>query len=432
MTAWSEDFGSRMRNILSRFAKLPAPAMSNFAEYQELAARLEERIIASSDIIGPRGPQGQTGPIGATGAPGPIGPIGPAGVTGPAGPQGIQGIKGDTGLVGPIGPPGAAGPAGPQGIKGDTGLSGSVGPTGPAGAMGPAGGQGIQGIKGDTGDVGPSGAIGPAGPQGMQGIKGDTGFIGPAGAIGPQGIQGTQGATGLAGPTGAQGPIGLTGATGPAGSTGATGPAGLQGPIGLTGPAGAQGIQGIQGVQGPTGPTALAHAIRAASPKIAGATTSLALTTLALTAARQYFIPFVVAKTVTLTALRTTITTALAGTLSFGIYSNATLSGDDVPGTLLASSTGQSSGTTGDKTGAVAITLTAGTLFWVSVICSAAATLRAVAIGGTATSLGFTVGATTAVTHLFVAGSGSTLPGTAPGGLTEGTTAVPAVYLVGS
>lgn len=407
MSTWSEDFGGRLRSVLARSTKSPVPPITNDANCVELAERIEARIIASSDIIGPRGAQGQTGPQGITGNAGPVGPMGPGG-TGPIGAQGPQGIKGDTGNVGPIGPQGPIGPAGiagpigAQGAKGDTGDAGAIGPQGPIGATGT---QGIQGIKGDTGNVG---------PQGVQGLTGGIGPTGSQGPIGPAGAQGIKGDPGNVGPIGPQGSIGPTGSTG------------AQGPIGLTGSV------GLQGVQGPAGPAALAHAIRAASPKIAGASGCLALGTQALTAARQYFIPFVVAKTATITALRASVTTSVAAsTLSFGIYSNSNSGGDDLPGALLASSIAQSSATTGDKTGVVALTLTAGTLYWASVICSAAATLRALTLGGIQTALGFTVGATTAVTHLFAAGAGSALPPVAPGSLTEGVTAIPALYLVG-
>lgn len=381
MSTWSDDFGVRMRNVLAKSTKAPVPAATNSVDCAELARRIEARIIASGDIIGPRGAQGQTGPQGLPGDPGPTGPIGPGG-TGPIGPAGEQGIQGVAGAVGPQGVAGNVGPIGPQGIQG---VTGDVGPVGPAGAVGPIGTTGAQGIKGDAGDVGSVGPIGLTGPTGAQGIQGIQGATGNTGPIGPQGIQGLTGLTGL------------------------------------------------QGIQGPTGPGVVAHAIRAASPKIAGAGVCLALGTQALTAARQYFIPFVVARTVSITALRITVTTSVNGsTISFGIYSNLNLGGDDLPGVLLASSIAQSSATTGDKTGVAALVLTAGTLYWASVICSAAATLRALALGGIHSALGFTVGATTAVTHLFAAGAGSALPVTAPGVLTEGVTAIPAVYLVGS
>src|ERR1041384_7450585 len=84
-----------------------------------------------------------------------------------------------------------------------------------------------------------------------------------------------------------------------------------------------------------------AYPRRSATPKIAGAANGTALTTLAVTASRQYFIPFVVSRDVALTALRFNVTSLLAGAGSVGIYSNTTSAGDDTPGTLLASVSGQ-------------------------------------------------------------------------------------------
>jgi hypothetical protein len=396
MTTWSDDFGARLRNTAYKSTQAPVPAATNDALWKDVAKRLESRIVASSNIVGPAGPQGNAGPMGEAG---PTGPVGPAGSQGPIG------------EAGPIGPPGLTGP------MGETGAPGPIGPQGVAGPVGPAGEQGIPGPIGEAGPIGPTG---------------NTGATGGQGPIGNTGAQGIQGVAGPVGPAGSQGPIGLTGATGPAGAQGIQGVAGPTGAAGSVGPQGPIGNTGAQGIQGPTGPSAVAFPLRAATPKIAGCGNGTALTTQALTAARQYFIPFVVPRNITLTSLRTTVTTVQAGsTLSFGIYSNVA-GADDAPGALLASVIGQSSAATGDKTGAVSLVLTAGTLYWASVICSAGATLRAVAVGGVAPALGFTVGAVTAVTHLFAAGAGSTLPASAPGVLSDGVTGIPAVYLLGS
>ena len=157
-----------------------------------------------------------------------------------------------------------------------------------------------------------------------------------------------------------------------------------------------------------------------------------ALTTLALTASRQHFIPFTVPRTVVLTGLRISVTTAAAGTTAIGIYGNTQVAGNDSPGSLLVSATGLDTGTTGDKTGTVSYTLNPGTLYWASLIGSAAATLRALAVNSIQTSLGRTANNTTVVSHLFVAGSGSTLPDPASTSLADNTGSVPAIYLVGS
>lgn len=169
---------------------------------------------------------------------------------------------------------------------------------------------------------------------------------------------------------------------------------------------------------------------RAATPKIVGDVNGTALTTQALTAARQYFVPFTVPRKTTLTGLRLSVTTAATGTASIGIYGNAQVAGNDAPGSLLASVTGLNTGSTGDKTGSLAYSLLPGTLYWASLIASAAATLRALAVASIQAALGRQANNTGVISHLYAAGSGATLPATAPTALTDGTGNVPAIYLV--
>lgn len=175
---------------------------------------------------------------------------------------------------------------------------------------------------------------------------------------------------------------------------------------------------------------AIAWPKRSATPRIVGDVAGTALATLALTASRQYFVPFTVPRAVALTGLRISVTAAAAGTASVGIYGNALVSGDDAPGTLLASATGLNTGTTGDKSGTLSFTLSPGQIYWASLISSAAATVRALAVGSVQTSLGRTANNTTVISYLFAAGSGSTLPATAPTSLTAGTGSCPAIYLL--
>jgi hypothetical protein len=174
----------------------------------------------------------------------------------------------------------------------------------------------------------------------------------------------------------------------------------------------------------------IAYPKRSATPKIVGDVAGAALTTLTLTASRLHFIPLVVPRNVTLTGLRISVTTALAGTASIGIYGNTVVNGDDAPGSLLASVTGLNTGTTGDKTGSLSVTLQAGTLYWACMIASAAATIRALSVASQQTALGRFVNNTTAVSYLYAAGSGATLPATAPTTLTAGSGAAPAIYLL--
>lgn len=179
---------------------------------------------------------------------------------------------------------------------------------------------------------------------------------------------------------------------------------------------------------------AIAWPKRSATPRIVGDVGGTALTTLALTAARQYFVPFTAPRTLQLTGLRISITTAASGTASVGIYDNTKIGGDDAPGALLASATGLNTGSTGNKDGALSLKLDPGQIYWASLICSAAATLRALAVGSVQTSLGRTSSNTTVnttvISYLYAAGSGSTLPTTAPTTLTSGTGNCPAIYLL--
>jgi hypothetical protein len=178
-------------------------------------------------------------------------------------------------------------------------------------------------------------------------------------------------------------------------------------------------------------PAQIAYPKRSATPKIVGDVAGTALTTLALTASRQYFIPLVVPRDVTLTGLRISVTTAATGTASIGIYGNTVVGGNDAPGALLASVTGLNTGTAGDITGSLSYTLQAGTLYWASLIASAAATIRALAVASRGTELGRSVNNTTAISYLYAAGSGATLPATAPTTLTAAAGAVtPAIYLL--
>jgi hypothetical protein len=175
----------------------------------------------------------------------------------------------------------------------------------------------------------------------------------------------------------------------------------------------------------------IAYPKRTATPKIVGDANGTALTTVTVTASRQFFIPLVVPRNVTLTGLRFSVTTAATGTASMGIYGNTVVNGDDAPGTLLTSVTGLDTGTTGDKTGSLNYTLQAGTLYWASFISSAAATVRALAVASRSTELGRVVNGTAIVTHLYASGSGSTLPDPAPTTLSTGQGGTPpAIYLI--
>jgi len=173
-------------------------------------------------------------------------------------------------------------------------------------------------------------------------------------------------------------------------------------------------------------------AVRTASPKAAGAVSGTALGTINLVAARQYFVPFVVPTAKSITQLRISVTTLGAGLASVGVYANAFASGQDGPGDILVSALDLNTGTTGDKSGAAPLNLEPGRLYWASLIHAATCGVRGIAVGGISSALGFTANNTTAVTHLFAAGSGNVLPAVAPTSLTAGTGTAPAIYLVGT
>jgi hypothetical protein len=175
----------------------------------------------------------------------------------------------------------------------------------------------------------------------------------------------------------------------------------------------------------------IAYPKRISTPKIVGDAVGASLGTLALTASRLYFIPLVVPRDVALTGLRISVTTAATGTASIGIYDNTVISEGDNPGSLLVSVTGLDTGTTGDKTGTLSYTLKAGTLYWACMIASAAATVRSLSFNARCVELGRVVGSTSSATHLYAAGSGSTLPATAPTSLSVAAgTSTPAIYLL--
>jgi hypothetical protein len=177
-----------------------------------------------------------------------------------------------------------------------------------------------------------------------------------------------------------------------------------------------------------------AYPKRSSAPKIVGDVSGAALTTQALTASRQYFIPLVVPRPVALTGLRISVTTASSGAANLGIYGNTVVSGDDAPGNLLASiASTLDTGSTGNKDGTITggYTLLPGVLYWASLIGSAAATLRAMATTSIQAALGRIANSANGVSYLYASGSGSTLPDPAPTSLTEASGAsTPAIYLL--
>ncbi len=155
------------------------------------------------------------------------------------------------------------------------------------------------------------------------------------------------------------------------------------------------------------------------------ATNCTALTTITLTSSRVYYIPFIPPLNIQVTELAIEVTTAATGIGYIGVYT----SNNYRPSTLISGSEVYiDTGTTGVKSGTALLNLTAGQLYWLALINSGGATIRAVAVGGVQPLLGIATGGTAWNTHYFQAWSGGTLPTTA-GTLSNGTGAQPAIYM---
>jgi hypothetical protein len=152
------------------------------------------------------------------------------------------------------------------------------------------------------------------------------------------------------------------------------------------------------------------------------AVNATAATTLALTASRVYWIPFVVPRKAGITQLAINVTTASAGTHYVGIYA-ADYYWQPTGSPLVSISF--DAGSTGVKTGSVDITLQPG-VYWFAWAAGSAATVTAIALGACA-SLGLGSLGTANTTYYYT--SGSTLPNPAPtSGFTVATgSAVPAI-----
>ena len=154
------------------------------------------------------------------------------------------------------------------------------------------------------------------------------------------------------------------------------------------------------------------------------ATGSVALTALVLATDRIYYIPFIPLANATIRSLAIEVTFASAGTGQIGIYNT----NNHRPNTLLAS-VSIDTGSVGVKSGIVSVQLVAGGLYWLALINSSAATIRAVAIAGIQTLLGIPTGTTAWTTHYYqTIASGETLPTTANANAI-GTGNVPAIYI---
>ncbi|MCX7618276.1 hypothetical protein [Tepidiforma sp.] len=143
--------------------------------------------------------------------------------------------------------------------------------------------------------------------------------------------------------------------------------------------------------------------------------------TIAMTAGRCVFVPFVVWLPWSVTDLGIEVSTSSTGSAEAAIYASDGTSRR--PGTRLAYVSGLDTGTTGVKSGAVSLTLPPG-LYWAAVRCTAAATLRGAAGG---VSFSIVTGGNNRGNHLFSSASSLANPvGTDPTSIGSGT--VPHIY----
>jgi hypothetical protein len=155
-----------------------------------------------------------------------------------------------------------------------------------------------------------------------------------------------------------------------------------------------------------------------------------ALITQLMTANRAIFVPFCPGNDMTLTRLLMAVTTLLAGTAYMGIYNNVNTAGVDRPFQKIIGSAGMSTATAAQVSATVgSTTLVKGTVYWLCITCSSAATLRAVSTGAVSTLLGFVASATTARTHIYATIAGA-LPADASAlTYTQGSGNVPALFV---
>ena len=153
-----------------------------------------------------------------------------------------------------------------------------------------------------------------------------------------------------------------------------------------------------------------------------------ALSTLALTANRLYAVPFLVCGTHTYVRIGINVTTLLAGSARLGIYANQ--DGQVYPGSLILDAGEVSLGTTGLKEIVINQQLAPG-LYWLALIASSAATIRAGVIAGVMPILGLDAAFGTAPGNSwYVSGTYGVLPNPFTGGGTVNVASLPAIGLL--
>lgn len=206
---------------------------------------------------------------------------------------------------------------------------------------------------------------------------------------------------------------GTVGPQGPSGPTGATGATGIQGPIGeSSGPVLAQ------------SPSVTTASVRWLPYAVGGGN----LTTISVTANRNYYVAFNVGVPTTITRLIVSVTTAATVTAYLGLYQD---NGSGLPGNLLASGTVLNITATGDQISTIAsTTLQPGITYYLFLACSAAVTIRAAAVGSIYSAYGYVANNTTQINFIYRTLTAAAPASVAPtSGYTSGTGTTPVIFI---
>lgn len=166
-------------------------------------------------------------------------------------------------------------------------------------------------------------------------------------------------------------------------------------------------------------------------PYVVGNVAAAALGTLALTANRVYYVPFVLTAPMVLEIMTFSITTAGAGQGSIGIYTNQpNAQNSDQPGGFIWVSSPFGVGTAGNQSIFVPdLHLNVGEVYWAALVANVAITVRALGVASIQTVLGRQPDATAAITHLHQVSANAVLPSAAAASLSEGVGSIPAIGL---
>lgn len=148
-----------------------------------------------------------------------------------------------------------------------------------------------------------------------------------------------------------------------------------------------------------------------------------ALTTLALTANRVYYMPFLPPRKIKITSIAVYVSTAATSTTKVGIYSDNNYRPYQklVEVSLDTSSTGL-------KPASTTIIINSKTRYWFALASTGTPTLRSIAVGGILPILGIVATGTAFTSHYYQSTTGGALPDTANPS-TAGTGTIPAIFV---